>query len=381
MTLLERSDQQHNPESPGFKSSSPMVTRYFLVLFLISLFFLGRLLFPFWSILILSFLLAGIFKPVYNLLNRKFSPAFSSLVTCGLVFILVFVPLFMFVGALSKEALDLYQLSKGAQLDLGLKLKEMIEKSSIIANFRETLAGLGFNIRPEGVSDTLTDFSKITVQFIYKQASAWAANIMNFVINFFLMIIIIFFLLIDIDRLVDFLLKISPLPNEQDRQLIRKFEEIAGAVLIGNGICGILQGALGGAAFAFFGLGSPIVWGGIMVILAFLPIFGIGLVLIPAAIVLFVKGKIGSAIFMLIFYACLSFSVEYFLKPKIVGQQVKMHTLLVFLSILGGLSVFGVLGIIYGPLIVTGFLTLSEIYLQNYDSYVKTGNWPSEKME
>ena len=219
------------------------------------------------------------------------------------------------------------------------------------------------------------------VWLVYKQASAWAANIMSFVIHFFLMIIIIFFLLIDNERLVNFLLRISPLPDEHDRQLIRKFEEIAGAVLIGNGICGIIQGALGAAAFALFGLGSPIVWGGIMAILAFLPIFGIGLVLIPATLVLFVKGKIVSAIFMLIFYACLSFSVEYMLKPKIVGQQVKMHTLLVFLSILGGLSVYGVLGIIYGPLVVTGFLTLSQIYLQNYDSYVKTGIWPSKKKE
>ena len=67
----------------------------------------------------------------------------------------------------------------------------------------------------------------------------------------------------------------------------------------------------------------------------------------------------------------LSFSVEYILKPKMVGTQVKMHTLLVFLAILGGLNVFGFMGIIYGPLIVTAFLTLADIYLTNYDGYIK----------
>ena len=118
------------------------------------------------------------------------------------------------------------------------------------------------------------------------------------------------------------------------------------------------------------GLGSPILWGGIMVILAFLPIFGIGLVLIPAAIILMLQGHLGQGIIMLIFYGSLSFSVEYALKPKLVGKQVKMHTLLVFLAILGGLKLFGFLGIIYGPLIITIFLTMSEIYITNYNRYV-----------
>ena len=108
-----------------------------------------------------------------------------------------------------------------------------------------------------------------------------------------------------------------------------------------------------------------------MAILAFLPIVGIGLVLVPAAIILFLKGSVGVGIFMLVFYVALSFSVEYLLKPWMVGERVKMHTLLVFLSILGGLSVYGVLGIIYGPLIVTAFLSLAEIYRKNYSEYVR----------
>jgi len=105
--------------------------------------------------------------------------------------------------------------------------------------------------------------------------------------------------------------------------------------------------------------------------LAFLPILGVGLVFIPAAIFLFLKGSIGAGIFFVIFYLVLSTGVEYLLKPRLVGKRVQMHTLLVFLSIIGGLRLFGILGIIYGPLTVTAFLTLTEIYRASYQDMVE----------
>ncbi len=144
--------------------------------------------------------------------------------------------------------------------------------------------------------------------------------------------------------------------------------EIAGVMLIGNGISGLFQGVMGGIFFALIGINSPVLWGGVMSILAFLPIFGIGLILLPTAAILLLNGTVGQAILTLVFYIFLSFTVEYLLKPKFVGSRVKMHTLLVFLAIVGGMAMFGALGIIYGPLIATAFLTLSEIYLKEYRS-------------
>ncbi|OGQ95532.1 MAG: AI-2E family transporter [Deltaproteobacteria bacterium RIFOXYD12_FULL_57_12] len=348
-----------------------MVLKYFLLLFFGSVVFLLRLLWPLLSILILSFLLTGIFRPAYNFLNRKLSPTMSSLLTCFLIMLLVFVPLLFFLGALSQEAFGLYQGIKGS--NLALKARELVEANPFIAQLREMLIGFGIDLEPRGMSDTLSEFAKGAGLFLYNQASAWAANIMNFVFSFFMMIVVIFFLLIEQERFVAFVLRLSPLPDDQERQLIKKFEEIAGAVLVGNGICGLIQGVLGGLVFAIFHLGPPVLWGGIMAILAFLPIVGIGLVLVPAALIVFLKGRMGIAVFLLIFYVLLSFSVEYALKPKLVGKRVKMHTLLVFLAILGGLQVYGVLGIIYGPLIVTAFLTLAEIYMSSYDCHVKAG--------
>ena len=349
---------------------TPMVLKYFLLLFLISILLLGRLLWPFLSILVLSYLLTGIFRPIYSFFNKKMSAPLASLLTCTLIIILVFVPLAFFVGALSQEAYSLYQWGKEAKL--GTIIQEL-QSGEVLTRIQQYLSGFGLRLQPESISNTLSDLAKELGLFLYNQASSWAANIMQFLFQFILMILVIFFLLIDQDKLVEFCLRLSPLPDDQERRLIHKFEEITSAVLIGNGICGLIQGVLGGLAFAIFELGPPVLWGGIMAILAFLPIFGIGLVLIPTSIILFIKGSIATAIFILIFYMVLSFSIEYLLKPKMVGEQVKMHTLLVFLAIIGGLNVFGFLGIIYGPLIVTAFLTLADIYQASYDIYVKTG--------
>jgi len=101
---------------------------------------------------------------------------------------------------------------------------------------------------------------------------------------------------------------------------------------------------------------------------------GIGLVFIPTALFFFLKGNLGAGLFFIVFYVILSGGIEYLLKPKVVGQRVKMHTLLVFLSIMGGLKIFGILGIIYGPLIITAFLTLTDIYHVNYQKQVETGD-------
>ncbi|MGD8949052.1 MAG: AI-2E family transporter, partial [Desulfobacterales bacterium] len=149
-------------------------------------------------------------------------------------------------------------------------------------------------------------------------------------------------------------------------KLIQKFKDMAGAILIGNGLGGLIQGTLGGIVFALFDLKSPFMWGVIMALLAFLPILGIGAVFIPASLYLFLKGRIAAGIFFIVFYILLSGGIEYFFKPKLVGTRVQMHTLLVFLSIIGGLKLFGILGIIYGPLVVTAFLTLTDIYESSY---------------
>jgi predicted PurR-regulated permease PerM len=335
-----------------------MIFRYFLILFLISGILLGKLFWPFLSILVLAFVLTGIFYPVYSLFLKKMSPHKASLLTCMVIVLVIFVPILFFVGALSQEAYGLYQMGKGATI--AQHIKELLQGSESVDKIKNILAGYHIHLDSESFNKALSDIGKEVGLYLYQQASAIASNILKFIVNFLIMIIIIFFLLIDGKKLIDFITDLSPLPVEHDQKLIAKFQEMAGAILIGNGLAGLIQGVIGGMTFAFFGLSSP-----------FLPVVGISVVFFPAVIYLFLKGRIAAGISFLVIYILITVVIEYLLKPRLVGQKVKMHTLLVILSILGGLKVFGILGIIYGPLIVTAFLTLTEIYRTSYETFVR----------
>lgn len=348
---------------------SPVGLKYFLLVFLISIFFFGRILWPFWSILVLAFLLTNLFRPIYIFISRKLPDQLASVLTCLLIIAIVIIPLVFFVVALTDEALSLY--SWGRDSRVGLKLQIFLQESPFILQIQDQLKEVGFEFNPSQVTDAFSYLVKNGGLLLYNQAQGWAANILQFLFLFFIMVLVIFFLLMDQPKLVAYMIRLSPLPEDENHLLINKFHQIANAILKGNGICGVIQGILGGVVFSILELNSPLLWGSIMAILAFLPIFGIGLVMIPTALFLMLSDRLNEGIFLFVFYLILSFSVEYFIKPKMVGTQVKMHTLLVFLAIIGGLSVYGVLGIIYGPLIITAFLTLSEIYLKRYDERIQ----------
>jgi predicted PurR-regulated permease PerM len=342
---------------------------FFLALFLISCLLLGWLLWPFFSVMVLAIVITGVFNPVYRMLNQKLNPTLSSLITCVIIFFVLFIPVSVFVGILANEAYDLYLTAKGAVLSN--PIKELLENSKIVDKINNILMNFGVNITGDELNKGVAEFGRAVGLFLYQQATSMTANIVNFVANFFFMLLIVFYLLIDNQRLVSFIVGLSPLPDDQDAKLIQKFKDMGGAILIGNGLGGLIQGTLGGIVFASFGFRSPFLWGVIMAVLAFLPIVGVGAVFLPAALYLILQGRLAAGIFFVVFYVLLSGGIEYLFKPKLVGKRVQMHTLLVFLSIIGGLKLFGILGIIYGPLVVTAFLTLTDIYESSYRGIVE----------
>jgi predicted PurR-regulated permease PerM len=278
------------------------------------------------------------------------------------------VPLVFLVGALSQEAYNLYL--AGASKTAGQDWKQLLQNSQIVERIEGFLVRFDIKLGAEHLNRALTELGRTVGLFLYEQVSAFGSNVLKFLVNFVFMLLVIFFLLIDGKKLIAFLVELSPLPDDQDRKLMLKFHEMASVVLVVNGISGLIQGILGGAVFAIFGLSSPFLWGSIMAILAFFPIVGISVVFIPASVYLFLKGRIGAGIFFFVFYLIVSFVIEYAVKPKLVGNRVQIHTLLVFVAVLGGLKAFGILGIIYGPLVVTAFLTLTDIYRSSYETYI-----------
>ena len=355
----------------GQNTSERDIFIFFLVLFSVSLFFAWKVIAPFFSIIILGIVCAGIFHSFYKLLSKKINPSLASFIICVFIFFIVLIPVLFFIGVVSKEAFDLYIMGKDAVFSD--YLKKLLHNTQLLERLNSLLAYAGIE-KQLSFDDLIKPFSELgkTVGFfLFEKARFIASNLFKFIFYFCFMLVIVFYFLLDNKKVIRFINDLSPLPDTENEKLLNKFMDMAGAVLLGNGLGGLIQGFLGGAVFVMLGLSSPFLWGIIMGFLAFLPIVGIGIVLVPTGILLMLQGRMFAGIFLICFYGVLSWSVEYLFKPKVVGDRVRMHPLIVFFAIIGGLKIYGMLGIIYGPLIITLFFTLSEIYFANYQSLIE----------
>ena len=356
------------PPDPGGKPSGrriePFQARFFLALLVLSALVLGWILWPFWQFLVLSFLLAGVFRPAYLRLGHWTPPWAAALLTCTLITLIVFVPLTLVISECTTEAVNLYQF--GRDRNVLIKLQQFMLNNTLLIEAQAVLAGFGVKFEPPDLIALFSGFSRNIGAFIYTQASAWAANILHFAVRFCLLLMVTFFLLMEFERLNGFLARLSPLPVRQNRLLAARFTELAGVILVGNGLNALAQGTLGGLLFTLLDMRAPVLYGVLIGVLAFLPIFGAGLVLVPAAAVFLLNGMVGQAAVVLAYHAAVVLVERFWVRPRFFRGQEQMHRLLVLLAIIGGLSLFGLLGIIYGPLMVTAFLTLAGLYRQEY---------------
>jgi predicted PurR-regulated permease PerM len=204
-----------------------------------------------------------------------------------------------------------------------------------------------------------------------------AGHLLRFVLGFVFWVLVVYYLLLDGTRLREWFLRTVPLPRDQQDLVIHRFMDMASSIVFGNGVAGLIQGVAGGLLFFALGLPGPVLWGVVMAILAFIPVIGISLVYIPAALLLLLAGDTGKALAVLIPLAALATVVEYWLKPLMVGRRSQVHTLLVFLSMIGGIDAFGAVGLLLGPLMMTAFLTLVSIFQERYRPYVRSLGGPA----
>ncbi|MEW5735068.1 MAG: AI-2E family transporter [Thermodesulfobacteriota bacterium] len=346
-----------------------LIFGYFLILFIASIALLGRLLWPFLSIIILACVVSGIFHPLYRAMARHMRPSLASLLTCLLIFLLLFIPLTLCVGVLSSEAVGLYASGRDAAIDR--QVKDFLTENRLMEKALTVFRRYGIKLTIQDLYSGLAEVVRVVGLFLVDQARAIANNVLRFFVNFAFMLMVCYFLLIDGERLIAYITELSPLPQEQDNKIIERFKQISGSVLIMNGLSGLIQGTLGGVVFMLFGVPSSFLWGVVMAILAFLPIIGIGIVFVPAAVIFFIMGKFVQGTLLFCIYILITTMVDYVFKTKFLGNRVNMHPLLVLLSIFGGLKLFGILGVIYGPLSVTLFLTMADIYHASYQQMVE----------
>jgi predicted PurR-regulated permease PerM len=343
------------------------VSKVFLVVLIGVLILLLRLFWAYISAIILALLIASAFYPLYAWLKKllKGEERGASMLMTIFVFLVLVIPVGGFVGTLSNEAFDFYRRSRDAVTLL--KIQQALEGDSIWAHRIRRMGELtGIEVNPETLEELATELGRNVGLFLSKQLRSMASNLLDFLIHFFLMMLIVYYIFRDGERLKNYISELLPFPMEQQELVVSKFREMARAVIVGNGLNGIIQGVIGGFGFFFFGLGSPFLWGTLIGFMAFLPFIGATIVYVPAFIILLLHGETGTAIGFLAYNGAYSIIMEYLFKPRMIGKGMRMNALLVFIGILGGIKLFGILGIIYGPLIMTIFITLAELYRLEY---------------
>ena len=322
---------------------------------------------PFSSVILLAVVAAGLIRPSYRrlvaVLNGHRHTA--AVIICVLLLVGLLVPLFLIAQEVSKEALGIYEISTTQLTEGGLR--DMLEqRQDRIDQVNRLLEPIGTTLTVDRVSDLLGTVGLRIGGFFYKQGVSLAGHLVRFVFGFIFWVVIVYYLLVDGRLLGQWVEETLPLPVDEQRMVARRFMDMASSLVVGNGVAAVIQGVAGAVAFSVLGLHGAILWGVVMALLAFIPVVGISLIFIPFTIILLFAGETGRAVMLFVPLAVVATVVEYWLKPLLVGRRAQMHTLLVFLSLIGGAMAFGAVGLLLGPLAMTAFLTLTGIYSERY---------------
>jgi predicted PurR-regulated permease PerM len=175
------------------------------------------------------------------------------------------------------------------------------------------------------------------------------------------MLYLLFFFLRDGPRMLESLVRALPLGDQRERLLLARFAEVSRATIKGTVVVGVVQGAIGGTAFALLGISAPVLWGVVMALLSILPAVGTALVWLPAAIILLVNGEVLGGVVLIFVGVFVIGLTDNLLRPILVGRDTRLPDYLILLSTLGGLAGFGLAGIIIGPIIAAFFLSIWQM--------------------
>jgi len=307
---------------------------------------------------ILAAILAGLFHPLYRRLYARVGARgwLAALITVLIVLVVIVVPLALVLGLVASEALRLSTavaprvqelVANPSQLPTLLARLPFYEyivpyRAQILARAGELIGNLG--------------------NFAVGSISATTAGTASAILQFFILLYTLFFLLIDGPGLLRKMTSFLPLREAEKEEVLGKFVSVTRATLRGTLVIGIVQGTLGGLSFWAAGIDGALFWGTMMVVLSVLPVVGGALVWVPAVIVMSVQGHWQSALGVALFNALIVGSVDNVLRPRLVGRDTEMHDLMILFSTLGGIAAFGPMGFIIGPILAAVFVTSWEIF-------------------
>ena len=335
---------------------------FFALLFAVTLTFLwlirGFLQPIFWAIA-----LGIIVYPVHAwMLPRvKQQESLAAMLSVLLVVLVVILPLIGIAAAVTGEAAGLYQRLNTGDLGVDSLYSRATAGMPRIVALIERLG-----IDPSRLESQLSTAAIEASRFIASRALSIGQDTLRVAVFFFLMLYLLFFFLRDGQRLLEGLVRALPLGDARERHLLGRFAEVSRATIKGTVVVGVVQGAIGGAAFALLGIGAPVLWGVVMSLLSILPAVGPALVWLPAAIVLIVNKEPLAGVALIAIGVLVIGLVDNMLRPILVGRDTRMPDYLILLSTLGGLAGFGLAGIIIGPIIAAFFLSVWQMAQEEF---------------
>lgn len=332
-----------------------LLSKSFLMILLLSLLIACYFIFRSFLVeIIVATILVTIFYPAYEQLTNKLKGRrnTASFLMCFLVVLLVIVPLINFIIFSAHESNNAY--TETVNFINNNNIEEVISNS--------VLNKLSFlNVDISALKEFATGLVQKVGVLFYQGASKFVFGATGFMISMIWIIITMFFFFIDGSKMLGKVMLWTPLPNKYDRAIYTKFKDVSYSIIISTFVTAIVQGILGAIAFLIVGL--PAFFAGVfMAIFSLIPYVGTAIIWLPTSIFLLVSGSIWQGVFMLIWGGAVIGMSDNLIRAYLIKDKAQVHPIFIIFSIIGGISLFGFWGIVFGPLIISLTVTILHIY-------------------
>ncbi|MGV8081835.1 MAG: AI-2E family transporter [Syntrophales bacterium] len=312
---------------------------------------------PFFFALFWAVVIAGLFQPLYRRFQAKRNlPSLNAAVTLLLIVFILILPAGILATLLVNETIEIYNSIDADIASLEYKARGWVDRLAA----HPTTARLHLN------SDTLierfTDVIKNLANVIFKSFTDLTQNTLMFLVKFAVMLYALFFFIRDGDRILQRAKHLFALGKNRESVLYERFVTTARATLKVTFIIGGLQGILGGILFYLVGIKGALTWGVVMVLTSIIPGVGCSIVWAPAGMLLLATGHMWEGISVILAGALVISMVDNLFRPVLLGRDVQMHPLVIFLSTLGGIALFGISGFVIGPILASLLMSILDMY-------------------
>ncbi len=347
------------------------IARAVLVAILLLVLWLGyRVVRSYLDPLVLAGVLAALLHPLFRWLRERLKgrASLAALITCLLVLLILLGPMALMGAALVRQGIGSLHAIQNWLGDGGL---ERMLRSGAAARVEQVLASIfpGFDLGRFDLTTTLAGTSSAAATWLLKTGGGLLGQAGIVLGKLVLMVFVLFYFLRDGEALLAGALHLLPLRASQEERLIRRFKAVSRSAILGAFGTAAAQGVAGGIGLAVVGI-PGLFWGTVMALASLIPVVGTALVWVPATLYLLAVGSWGKAIFLALYCSVAVGSIDNLLRPMLMSGQARMSTLWLFLAILGGMDAFGLMGLIYGPLIFGLLAVLLYLYEEEFHDFL-----------